>query len=50
MSRIRPKAERSMPMEERQFSTDLREDIGQERKSGLSWRAFWELTLRWVSK
>ncbi|KAM1362919.1 hypothetical protein ACFX2H_027684 [Malus domestica] len=34
MSRIRPWVERSMPMEERHPSTDLREERGQERKSG----------------
>ncbi|TQE09280.1 hypothetical protein C1H46_005215 [Malus baccata] len=34
MSRIQPWAECSMPMEDRHSSTDLREERGQERKSG----------------
>lgn len=46
MSRIRPREERVRPKEERHCSTERREESGVERKSGLSWRALWELTLR----
>lgn len=46
MSKMRPKAERSMPMEERHFSTDLRESSGADRKLGFLWRALEGLTLR----
>lgn len=46
MSKIRPNAERSIPIEERQFSTDLREERGVERKWGFFWRALVGFTLR----
>lgn len=50
MSRMRPMAERSMPMEERQSSTDLTVERGVERKWGFRVRALWESTLRWFSR
>lgn len=40
MSKMRPKAERSIPMEERQVSTDLRDSSGVERKLGFFSKAF----------
>ena len=46
MSRIRPREERVRPKEERHCSTEWREESEEEWKSGLSWRASWELMLR----
>ena len=46
MSRIRPREERVRPKEERHWSTEWREESGKEWKSRLSWRASWELMLR----
>nr|GMD22835.1 Os03g0377201 [Ipomoea batatas] len=37
---MRPRAERSMPIEWRQFSTDLRAARGADRMWGFLWRAF----------
>lgn len=50
MSKMRPNAERSMPMEERHFSMGSREARGVDRKLGFFWRALVELTLRWFSR
>ena len=46
MSRIKPREERVRPKEERHCSTEWREESEEEWKSGLSWRASWELMLR----
>ena len=46
MSKIRQREERVRPKEERHCLTECREESGEEWKSGLSWRASWELMLR----
>lgn len=46
MSRIRPREERGIPKEERQFSTDFRVCREEERNWGFLRRALRELTFK----